>query len=401
MRKSISNTSGQLAIQLAIMALPILAVLGLAVDLSLTENRKRDLQSVLDAAVLSGVNASDSAFRTEAAQAFSANTSNFDIAPTATFAMREETDRYVFTGEASGRVATSFSSVVGISNLDVKVTSEVTVRKETSPPKGCIWVMAPWETNALRINSGLDLRAPGCAIHVYSEVSPAANFNAGSVFDVATLCVKGTSVLNNAGTIPNLALGCTPPTNPISATIPAVSVGSCDHNNLNVNGGSVTLNPGVYCGGINFNGTPDVTLNPGLYILRNGTWNVNGGTFNGTGVSFYFDSTDAIQFNSAVTGALSAPASGTYKDLLFFEKAGLSSSPFILNDGQLLTQGIIHLPSRDMTVNGGGVLAARSLTLVTRTLLFNSVNWTLEGVGPAAPAAVSTADLRSRAWVAG
>ncbi len=51
--------------------------------------------------------------------------------------------------------------------------------------------------------------------------------------------------------------------------------------------GSYTLNPGTYCGGLNFSGGGTFTLNPGLYIIcGGGTW--NGVTVNGTGVTLFF-----------------------------------------------------------------------------------------------------------------
>ena len=48
-------------------------------------------------------------------------------------------------------------------------------------------------------------------------------------------------------------------------------VAACDFNNtMLVNSQAMTLDPGVYCGGITIKGTAKVTFEPGIYVLRDG-----------------------------------------------------------------------------------------------------------------------------------
>lgn len=378
MRGFIEQASGNIAVIISVALVPIFMLLGLTLDYAHAENRRIDLQSALDASILHAVDADEAIFTQKAESVFSVNTQAIpDVAPKASFAMRETTDSFIFSGTASGQVPTSFARIIGSDHIPVGVDIEVVVPKAVDPSHGCIWVLAPWEATAMRINSGFELDSPGCEINVFSNGSPAANINAGIDLDISRMCIQGTNILNNYGPIDNMELGCTPEPEPISALMPTVSVGGCDYNSLNFNGGSVTLDPGVYCGGVNFNSSPDVTLNPGLYVIQGGSWNVNSGTFNGSGVTFYFPTTDAIQFNTAVTGSLSAPSSGTFENILFFEPPGLSQTDFVLNDDKLTTSGLYYLPSRNLTVNGNGVLEARSISLVVRTATFNSAKWTL------------------------
>lgn len=59
---------------------------------------------------------------------------------------------------------------------------------------------------------------------------------------------------------------------------------------LNISGGNVTLNPGLYVGGISVTGGAKVTLNPGIYYLQNGGLSVSGnkdGRFTAQGVMIY------------------------------------------------------------------------------------------------------------------
>jgi len=375
---SIYNQRGNVAIIVAIALVPMAMLLGLALDYAHAENRRQDLQQALDAALLQAVNAEETVFRDDAQTAFAANVAAFSsIAPVASFHMSETTDEYVFSGTASGKITTSFAQIIGSDRISVSVDRQVSVPKALDPSLGCIWVLAPWQTTAMRINTGFELDSPGCEINVYSNGSPAANINAGIDLEVSRLCIQGTNILNNYGPIDSMELGCTPEPEPISAMMPSVSVGGCDHNSLSFNGGTVTLDPGFYCGGANFNSDPDVFLNPGLYVIEGANCNVNGGTFTGNDVTFHFPSEASIQFNSDVTGTLTAPTSGPYENILFFEPPGLSETDFILNDDKLETSGLYYLPSRNLTVNSSGVLEARKISLVVRTVVFNDSKWAL------------------------
>ncbi len=129
---------------------------------------------------------------------------------------------------------------------------------------------------------------------------------------------------------------------------------------------------------LNFNGAIDVTFAPGLYVIEGGDWNVNGGSWTGSGVTFYFADTSRIQFNSGVRAKLAAPTSGPYRNFLIFEKPGLSRSAFIFNDSASNDlDGIIYLPSRNMTYNSGSEARGDRLAMVFNTLIVNQTNWRL------------------------
>lgn len=97
----------------------------------------------------------------------------------------------------------------------------------------------------------------------------------------------------------NLYTSCAAESDPYAGNMPAVSQTTCTHSNLNFNGGTVNLTPGVYCGWINFNSGTNVNLAPGLYVIKNGGWNVNGGTWTGNGVTFYFADTSKFSSTAA------------------------------------------------------------------------------------------------------
>ena len=220
-----------------------------------------------------------------------------------------------------------------------------------------------------------------------STASPAAIFNSGSTLTVKKTCVAG-SVINNGGTVGGLTTGCTTHANPYKNTITAPTVGSCTVNSANYSG-SVYLSPGTYCGNFNFNGSGTVNLAAGTYIFNGTTWNINSGwTITGTGVTLYFvNSSSYVQFNSGVTVSLTAPTSGTYANVLMFEPDGLSTSSFAIDgtssSGHAL-QGLVYLPSRNITFNSTYSGTADAFTLVVNQLIFDSNSPNSWSITPAA-----------------
>ena len=86
---------------------------------------------------------------------------------------------------------------------------------------------------------------------------------------------------------------------------------------------TVTLDPGVYCGGIGLNANANVTLNPGVYFIDQGSLSVNGSaTLTGTGVTLVFTSSGnnyaSATINGGATVNLTAPATGSTAGIVLF-----------------------------------------------------------------------------------
>jgi len=201
-----------------------------------------------------------------------------------------------------------------------------------------------------------------------------------------TRCIAGTTVINNSNLIDGVDFetGCTPIDDTIGAEIEEPLFSSCN----GVTGpfaSDVTLQPGTYCGGLNFNPGVDVDFEGGLYIIRGGDWE-------GDDVTFYFEDTSVIQFNSGVSADLKPPENGDYEGILFAESPDLPISNFVLNDSEnFKIEGLIYLPSRNLIINSNNDARARDILLVTNSLIMNSANWIIENtVAPDVTASSST-----------
>lgn len=371
----VADRRANAAIIFALAAVPILGLAGAALDYSKAASIRTELQATLDAALLNGAKAAVNTRAAAATTAFDALWQKpFGIIATAT---SSETSSTMLMGTATASVPTTVAGIIGFRSIPVSARGTVNIPAGNPP---CMMILDPTAAQALLVNSGATVQAPNCEIHVKSKGNPAAIFNSGSTINSKKLCIEGSNVTRNGGSYSNLSLACATASDPYAGTVPTPSASSCTYSNLNYNGGNVTLQPGTYCGWFNFNSAPNIAFSPGLYVIKSGGWNVNGGVWNGTGVTFYFADTSVIQFNSGVKATLSAPTSGAWANFLFTEAPNLSKTSFILNDsnGQNFS-GVIYLPTKNMTVNSASNVSTEHFSMVVNTLIFNSVTWSLDG----------------------
>lgn len=373
MTRLFAARAGNIGVVVALSVVPLAMGIGLAVDFSRASAARGEMQTALDAAVLAGARDGSAGWTTVAADTFTAA-----LAPEVTVSSKSFAPDSAgnYAGTATGTLSTTFSSLFSLSSLTLQVTA--TAVKPIATNKVCILLLSPTAAPGLLLNSGANLNAPDCQVDVKSTANPAATFNAGTVFTTKKTCVAGSQVLDNGGSHASLAKSCTTATDPFAGTLPVPASASCTYSNQNVNGGTVTAYPGVYCGWQNLNNAPTINFQPGVYVFKGGGVNVNGGTWNGTGVTFYFADTSYIQFNGTVKLNLTAPTSGTYAGLLWYEAANLAKTSFTMNatDGANL-EGLMYLPSRNLTLNAGASVESNALTMVLNSLVMNTVNWTL------------------------
>ncbi|MDB5618562.1 Tad domain-containing protein [Tardiphaga sp.] len=368
--------AGNVAVTFAIAAVPLLGFVGAAVDYSKANAVKAGLQTSLDSALLAAVN-EPSATQVSRANSFFAGNYGLKVRETATSSFTQGADGSI-SGTATANVPSSFLRVFGITTIPATATGTA-IAGVSAKSDVCILLINPLRTQALLVNSGAAISAPTCEVHVLSTQNPAAMFNA--TLGVKRICVKGSTVVKNGGVTPPVETTCDTISDPFAGKLPVVSSTTCSFSNQVYNPGVVTLNPGVYCGSTNFNGSGTLTLNPGLYVIKSGAMIFNSGwTVTGTDVTFYLvDQNATLTFNGNVSAKLSAPTSGTYANILMYEPTGLSNSNLPINgtSGSSFT-GLMYLPSRDVTINSVSNMTTNSVSMVFSTLILNATNWSLK-----------------------
>ncbi|MGI0490012.1 hypothetical protein ACN4EK_31775 [Pantanalinema rosaneae CENA516] len=123
------------------------------------------------------------------------------------------------------------------------------------------------------------------------------------------ICSSGGQFGPLAAYQPPPLLDCPPLRDPLASRA-APAVGACTETGLVVRSRR-TLTPGVYCGGIRIEQGAEVTLDPGLYVIKDGPLAVEDGALIGRHTSFFFTGAAAVlAFDRSSTIDLSAMRDG-------------------------------------------------------------------------------------------
>jgi len=375
--------SGNFGIISAALAPILLVSAGGALDVASAYNARVDMQGQLDAAMLAAARKSGKTAQEQEARNFlGLSVDEDELSERAGFKLTVNADGSL-TGGYQLTVDNRFLGIIGLSNFDVGVTTTVAASAaEPAGGNGCIYALGN-KSQAVLINSGANVKSTKCEVHVHSTSNPAFIMNAGATIDTAKFCVKGANYIKNGGTLTNLQTKCAAEADPYAGKMPEPQVPANCTTSGTMDGQSITLQPGKHCG-TTFNGSPTITFKPGLHIISGRMIINSGATVKAEGVTFYFpDVNSEIRANGGLTFTATAPTSGTYKDILMFEKTSDASNnrypqQYIFNGskGEIL-KGIIHLPNRDVTYNSK-TNQTNNITLVVNTIIMNSSNWTIE-----------------------
>jgi hypothetical protein len=273
------------------------------------------------------------------------------------------------------RVPTFFLGVLGFGSSTVRARAVARPGNSGS----CVFALDPSSPDALRAVGSTNVTT-SCGITVNSN-------NLGAMTTSGTACVSATYIevvgdyVNNSGCppTPTPVTGVGTVTDPLEYLTPPV-FGGCDYNNLkaNDNHNTVVLSPGVYCGGITVVAQTKVQFQPGLYILNGGGMTMTGqGSMVGSGVTFY-NTGDATHKYEPITLSggslidLSAPTSGPYEGILFYQDRNIISDKpnDLTGNANAKYEGALYFPTTDLKYAGGADGAAKYTIVVGRKLEF-------------------------------
>jgi len=360
------NSEGSVAATFALSLVPLVGLIGAAVDYSAANNARTNLQVSLDAALIAGAKDGTTNWETIALNAFNANLkANFATSVTPAFQL---TSTRAYAGTVTATVPSNFLGVLGVSGINVRATGTATVPPSTG---GYYCVMALNRTAQASLqltgNASITINAPKCVIQVNSSSASAVTMNGNTVIRSVENCfVGGVSTVGNSSLSPAPDAVCKPIPDPF-ANYPRPSVGACDHQDYKLSGNKTeTLQPGVYCGGMDFSGPVNVTFAPGLYVIKDGVIKESGGTFTGNGVSFFLTGYNtSLQLSGQANWHLVAAANGPLPGFAIFldpdGPSGLAGSFSSLSgQSELYFEGIVYLPKQEVTVSGNASAFAPS-----------------------------------------
>ena len=132
---------------------------------------------------------------------------------------------------------------------------------------------------------------------------------------------------------------------------------SCKQSGLKLKKGNYTLDPGRYCGGLQIMAQAKVTFNPGIYIVDNGTFDVQSGAeVVGKNVLFYFSGYNA-KFQVIGDGKvdlIGRTNGNSYEGFVMIASAEANpgGTSRIQGGSSFKVDGVIYLPTQRIEVGG-------------------------------------------------
>jgi hypothetical protein len=399
-----SSESGQALVFATLSITVLFGALGLAVDLGFSYSVKQRLQTAADAAA-------GAAAKYALDNSDSCGTGGTITCPATLICSKIQTPGnslqagcdYGLTGAPSGMTLSLTENTGGLTGNSAKVWIQATAtisspiffvssKSTTATIKaqatagitafagaGCIYVLDKTASPALYASGNTTVSASDCGIYVASsaanaiDVEGSSTVNATGGGEVVIECgacyyTSGTSTayyVSGGSHVPP-AVGAT---NDPLATLqgPSWTASGCTQNPNYTSGGSTySLTSGVYCGGITIGGNNTVNLGSGTYILDGGGFTVtNSAKVNGTGVTIYITSDAShpaagLNLIGNATVNLTAPTSGTYQGIVFFQDKAVTSAATIGNSANGTITGTYYLPSAAFSLTGdvGGTTTA-------------------------------------------
>lgn len=243
--------------------------------------------------------------------------------------------------------------------------------------KGCVIALDPTAGGAITTQGTANVTLNGCALYDNSSSTSALTVGgSGTISAQSVSVVGGISGANSITTTDGIASGQSPIADPYADTnYPSFS--GCRENNYTAKN-TVTLDPGVYCGGLGLNAGANVTLNAGIYYMDRGSLTVNGGaTLSGTGVTIVFTSSNGHNYATATINGganvnLTAPTTGPTAGIVMFGDRGMpADTPIKLNGGSSeVLQGAVYIPKGAVSFAGGAAANNGCLQMVANTITF-------------------------------
>ncbi len=360
-QKLIGNQKGSVAPIFAVCLVALAGVAGSALDYVKTIGIEEKLQYATDAAALfaAGQSAAGEEDRIRSAiKMFRANTVDLPEARVVQPDVSLSGD--TVTVSVSADIPTTLLKVLRISSLAVKARSVATMGGDTGQ-RACILQLNaadPWGIN-MGSSSGIETN---CGIFVNNEGTEAIKLGSGQITSKFTAVMGQWRERSDFVYNPVPVKVTRPMADPFSG-LAKPTFGGCSFNGMRVRDGDpLTLNPGVYCGGLEISTSRLVTFNPGVYIIKDGAFKMGSSSrTQGNGVFIYLTGSNAVlDWGSGAQVSFIAAGAGPWKGMLIWGD-GEQSSPHVMGSHtSSVLQGAVYSPRTKVIIGCSGKVGASS-----------------------------------------
>lgn len=268
-------------------------------------------------------------------------------------------------------------------DMDVNVVARAVAGKVVVGEQ-CVVALDHSMDRALEFSGTANVNA-GCGVASNSSseeaiyIGGSANLTADPAQAFGDIAVSGSGTLTTASPIQSFAQRVDDPYGPDGSNLQVPAGSTCDYTGDSRVNDNETLSPGRYCGDIIIQGS-NVILDPGTYIIDGGDLSTNGGAdFSGEGVTFIFTGNSpsdvgGVSMNGGTVADLSAPTSGDYKGILFFQDpiaTDMGTTSAFRGGANLTLDGVLYFPNSEIVFNGGSSFEPSCILLVGKKVNFS------------------------------
>lgn len=357
-------TRGSVAIIFSLAAPVVLALGASAVEYSSLSNHRSQLQSAIDAATLAATrelslsNANESTVEQVLEAVVTANMLNAPSSPS----LQSSIDRnsMTVTVEATMEVELTFGALLG---MDAVTIGARAAGQALGQPNICVLGLHASSSETIYLGVHSRITGNDCAVFSNSTSSSGIRAAGQSHLTSSTTCTAGGFNGGERNFSPMPFVDCPRFEDPLLHRAPPEDSG-CDYSDISITGGTHTLNPGVYCGGLELGGNADVRFSPGVYVIKDGEFRaLSNVRMAGLHVGFYLSGPDTrFYFGPNVHIDFEAPIDGNMAGLLFFSdraQSGSVQNEIVSNFAHNLV-GTVYLPRAELHVKASRPVASES-----------------------------------------
>jgi Flp pilus assembly protein TadG len=394
--------AGHIAMMAAIIAPVFIGLAGAAVDFNSLMTHKTNLQDIADAAALaSAKEASLNGWSKKAALAivdgFLEAHRNSGVEGTVSAEVNVDSVRRQITVTLAQDNRPYFIASYFVGSPQIVVSSTARTNNSSNI---CVIGLDESDDATVSLETNAVISAPKCAVYSNSDSTSGLVATGNSNLIAQLTCTAG-----GYGGMPKnydqeLPLTDCPIVSDPLASRPAPSVGPCKEKDAAYSHYIGSLQPGVYCGGLTIKASSEVTLKPGVYVIKDGPLVIeSSSTVEANGVGFYFTGSNAsFLFESSSQVDIEAPISGPLAGLVAFQDRSSPETDFVITSNKARKLlGTIYLSNGNLIVAANNKVAdgsAYTAIVVRRLRLSKGPNLVLntnydqtlvpvpEGVGP-------------------
>jgi Putative Flp pilus-assembly TadE/G-like len=378
-REFLTDRRGTIAIVFGLAFVPFVAFAGSAIDYGRALSAKTRLQSVVDIAAQAGARlpATANANReTAARKSFVANMLGAQFASPVTPNIDASNSGVVVSAVTT--VPTVIMGVVGINEIEINARAAARSQIQNGGV-ACLLALNETSIDGLHMQGVNKVSSPDCWAWVNSTATTSINATGAASGVAQGFCTAG-HVDGAEHFSPRPFTGCDRMEDPFKQQINDQWVPStCSHTDLQLKSGSYTLQPGVYCGDTVFKPHADVTLMPGLYVMRGGYFQVQAGaSVKGDGVTLFFYGPDTrMEVRGGGSLDLKAPAIGDLAGFVIVDRKidwydSSIRETVIQGGGRIKIEGIVYTPQWKVNISGNGEInqKAEFFTMIADSFYF-------------------------------